>query len=169
MSTCQTYIIVNFKKTLKHCSVWDQRVWKYQLNLIVVFCLCLSGLQQHTWNHQPHHRGFRGSGSQTDLLSGRGERHTLIFFQCYWYLYSIVYKCICFCSSSRLNPWNCTRRVWRCFRFTPKTTRAGNEVTPQPRRTSTRTCCSSWSCSQTCSPKSSSTSAIPVGLLSAYK
>lgn len=61
----------------------------------------------------------------------------------------------------RPNPWSCMKRAWRSCRSTPKTA-AGNGATPLQRRTSTRTCCWSWSCSQTCFPKSSLTSATQV-------
>lgn len=71
---------------------------------------------------------------------------------------------VCSVSTScllRPNPWSCMKHAWRSCRSTPKTA-AGSGATPLQRRTSTRTCCSSWSCSQTCFPKSSLTSATQV-------
>ena len=45
-------------------------------------CCCCSGLQQHARDDQPHHRGFCWSGSQTDLLPGRGEWHVFLCLTC---------------------------------------------------------------------------------------
>lgn len=67
-------------ETLKHWSVCVYvsdtfvNIWvTFKFHLIIDFCFCCSGLQQHARDDQPHHRGFCGSGSQADLLPGRGE------------------------------------------------------------------------------------------------